>query len=100
MSIDRIGPRNRQLSFDECFPISREQSPKPEPPDKGREKVESLARGNRACFDSNSAIKANMARELHQMGFEVAVIGRVLHMDANQVAEWFDTALEGGKANG
>ena len=68
--------------------------------DKTREKVESLAQASRVSFESKSAIKANMARELYQMGLDSESIRRVLHPDANQVAEWIDTGLKGGRADG
>ena len=100
MSVDRVGEKDRSLSFDECIRISEEQSPKPGPVDKGREKVESLAHGNGASFESNSAIKANMARELHEIGFDAESIGRVLHTDGKQVDTWIDKGSKGGKADG
>lgn len=100
MSFNLIGEKGRKLFFEESFSVSEEQSLKHEPPDKGREKVESLGHGNRVCFESNSAIKANMARELLDMGLDAESITRVLHIHANQVAEWIDTAPKGRKADG
>ena len=40
--------------------------------------------------ESNRAIKASMARELHSMGLGVEAISRVLRTDNSKVAEWIN----------
>ena len=44
-------------------------------------------------------VKENMALELRSMGFGLTSICRVLHLDASEVAEWFETEKREGDAD-